>query len=188
MKTEVRKRYTSEEKVSILKEHLLEREEMLLHATEMPSNVELCKGDITDIPNHVKKIKFNLITALAVLEHLINPSEALNQVALLLKEDGLFVATCPLPIWDKLAQILNRSGGNTHFKSFNKNQLIQLLSQSGLEVIDCIPFMWAPFGILPYLKIPVSSNVSIKLDILVRKLHVFNWLFVNHCVMARKRL
>ena len=47
-------------------------------------------------------------------------------------------------------------------------------------------FMWAPISFLPYLGVRVSPGMSLKIDALVGKLKIFNFLFVNQFVIGRK--
>jgi hypothetical protein len=60
-----------------------------------------------------------------------------------------------------------------------------LLGCEGLKVEEFGKFMWAPIPFLPYLGVRVSPGMSLKIDALVRKIKIFNFLFVNQFVIGR---
>ena len=64
--------------------------------------------------------------------------------------------------------------------------MIQIVKDAGLELITYEQFMWAPISFLPYLRIWVEPSFAVRADRFLRGLRIFNWLFVNSCVVARK--
>jgi 2-polyprenyl-3-methyl-5-hydroxy-6-metoxy-1,4-benzoquinol methylase len=69
----------------------------------MPDNTVLWKGDVTSLPPGVEEGSYDLVTALAVLEHLPDPSACVREGFRALRGGGVFVATCPNPFWDEVA-------------------------------------------------------------------------------------
>jgi len=46
--------------------------------------------------------------------------------------------------------------------------------------------MFAPVAFLPYLRIPVAPEAALKIDDLVTRFWLFDWLFVNQLFVARR--
>ena len=150
------------------------------------ANTRLVQGDVTHLPEFQDNT-FDLISALALLEHISDPSKVIAEAARLLKPGGLFVSTSPVPFWDHVAVKTGLLKEDHHecdmhaekFKSF-------ITTNPFLELIEFKPFMFAPVGILPYLGIQPSPKFSLRMDHAIQKLWLFNWLFVNQIAVARK--
>jgi 2-polyprenyl-3-methyl-5-hydroxy-6-metoxy-1,4-benzoquinol methylase len=73
--------------------------------------------------------QFDLIIAKDIIEHVLNPRNAMKEFALMLKENGVIIITVPSPqapfLWDDY----------THIRPFTKKSLSQLLFDSGFEPI-----------------------------------------------------
>ena len=85
---------------------------------------------------------FDIVTMLAVLEHLSNPYEILNEIFRILKPNGIFTGTVPStfskPILEFLSfrlKILNPNEILDHKIYYNKKNLTSLLSYSGFSDI-----------------------------------------------------
>lgn len=161
-------------------------DELLQCTPELPSNIRLVKGDVMNLPESIRDKSYDLVSALALLEHLSSPSKAIQEALRILRPGGLFVATCPHPFWDTVSTHLGLLQGEGHEVKMNKGRMISMVGEAGMEVLAYEPFMWAPIGILPYLMIPLSPSFSLKLDRILRGARVFNFLFVNQCLIARK--
>ena len=160
--------------------------ELIGMADVLPGNIALVHGDATQLPDAVKSRKFDAVSALAVLEHLKKPLDAVMQAREVLNPGGLFVATCPVPAWDHISQHLGLLKDDQHEKEMDKDLLIRVISDAGLDLIEYRKFMWAPISFMPYLHVPISPTSSIKLDRLIARLKILNWLFVNQVVIGRK--
>ncbi|MDZ7722078.1 MAG: class I SAM-dependent methyltransferase [candidate division KSB1 bacterium] len=159
--------------------------ELLQTAPPLPSNIHLCQGDISNLDDKIRSKKYDLVTALAVLEHLETPEKALQTAHSVLKPGGLFVATVPSPLWDQIATRLGLLQDH-HESSLNKKSLRELFIRSGYKGAEYGRFMWAPVSALPYLHISVSPVASLKIDAFIYKLWVLNWLYVNQFIIAKR--
>ena len=150
------------------------------------NHTKLVRGDVTKLDDFTDN-SFDLVSALALLEHIQDPAKVIGEAARVLKPGGLFVATSPVPFWDHVAVKTGLLKEDHHecdmypakFKEF-------ITSQQSLELIEYQPFMFAPVGVLPYLGIQPSPATSLKIDRSFSSLFIFNWLFVNQMVVARK--
>lgn len=161
-------------------------EKLLSFAPRMPYNVKLKNGDITSLPDTIKENYYNVVTALAVFEHLENPLLAMKEAYRVLKNGGLFIATCPDPLWDKISSKLGLLKCKDHVTEMTKTEFIKLFKLTGFNILEYKKFMFAPVGFLPYLKIPVNIRLATSIDKNLSQLKIFNWLFVNQCIVGRK--
>ena len=160
--------------------------ELVAEAPELPLNVTLSQGDITQPVEVQGWGQCDVVSALAVLEHLKSPIEAVKNAAAVLKSGGIFVATSPVPFWDWLSSRLGLLKGDQHESDIDRRAMIICLHAAGFKVEELGKFMWAPIAFLPYFGIRVSPAISLKVDAFVGKLKVFNFLFVNQYVVGRK--
>jgi len=161
-------------------------EELIAYAPPLPPNVRLVQGDIAHLDDSVaEQAPFDFVSALAVLEHLPDAVQAVREAARVLKPGGVFVATCPNPRWDALATRLGLLAGEFHEEQMDKARLSAAVRDGGLEVVEFLPFMWAPVGLLPYAKVPVSASLGLYVDALVHAVRVLDWGLVNQCVVGR---
>lgn len=160
--------------------------ELIADAPALPANISLTRGDITQPLMEQGREQFQVVSALAVLEHLKNPETAVRNAALALKKGGIFVATAPVPVWDRLSSSLGLLKEAQHECGMDRDALVACLHAAELEVEEFGKFMWAPISCLPYLGIRFSPAVSLKIDAMVRKFKIFNFLFVNQYIVGRK--
>jgi len=161
-------------------------EELLSAAINLPRQVRLIKGDICKLPQEIADNSFEVITALACLEHLANPLAAVKEAARVLKPKGIFIATCPVPFWDEIASKAGLLADDQHEHGLGKRELIRYVRSAGLSVVNFRRFMWAPVSFLPYLHLEVSITAALAIDTFIGKLKLFDWLFVNQCIVAIK--
>jgi hypothetical protein len=72
-----------------------------------------------------------------------------------------------------------------HVFPMDRQRMIGLVQDAGLQLLTYEQFMWAPLGILPYLRISVPPDLSLRLDRMVNALRLLDWSFVNQCIVAR---
>ncbi|MBI5090896.1 MAG: class I SAM-dependent methyltransferase [Candidatus Hydrogenedentes bacterium] len=161
-------------------------EELLQAAPVLPPSISLTRGDVMNLPDTVTQRQYDMVSALALLEHLPDPGKAVKEAARALKPGGIFVATCPIPYWDKLAERFGLIRGGFHETDMDRSQLINVVTDAGLELVSYERFVWAPIGVLPNLKIPVAAGLSDWVDRMIRPLRIFDGLFVNQCIVGRK--
>jgi len=161
--------------------------ELIDQAPPLPRNVRLLEGDATALPESLSCGPYDIVTALALLEHLEEPRLALAEAVRVLKPGGLLIATCPSPFWDKVSGSLGLHRDEFHARELGKKEMQELLLSTGFELVRYGRFMWAPVSFLPYLRIPVNPSLSLSVDSLVSGLKLFDWLFVNQYIVGRKK-
>ncbi len=88
-------------------------ESLLKCVPKLPKNIRIIRGDVTKLPKEAEG-EYDLVSALAVLEHLDNPSLAVKEAYRVLKPGGIFVATCPNPFWEGISSRLGLLKGDHH--------------------------------------------------------------------------
>lgn len=157
-------------------------------APPLPENITLLQGDVSSL-SEIESDSVDVVTALAILEHLENPLLALVEAKRILKSGGVFIATSPSPFWDHLSDRVlpkNTFGGGHHMTDMTKKIFRKLGEDAGFEMINFFYFMWAPIGFLPYLKIPVSPRFAWHIDKILNRVFFLKWSFVNQCAVYRK--
>ncbi len=160
--------------------------DLIAAAGDLPDHCRLLRGDVTKPIDELKPGSFELITALAVLEHLDNPAEMAVRVREYLKPGGIFIATCPSPFWDKVSGAVGLHKDEHHTMEFNKQAFTKLALKAGLEPLEYRPFMFAPVGFLPYLKISVPPRLAMRIDALIAPIPILNLMMVNQVFAARR--
>lgn len=153
---------------------------------KLPENITIIKDDVCNLNDEIKKKKYDAVTALALLEHLHDPFSAIKEAYNVLKSGGIFIATSPRPFWDYLSTKLRLLRKEQHEIEMSKKIIINFFKNAGFQYIIFDKFMWAPISFLPYMKIPVSPSFSLKIDSTIKKIYIFNWLFVNQIAIGRK--
>ena len=133
-------------------------EDLINSAGELPPSCSIIQRDVTKSLDQVNNGNFDLVTALAILEHLDEPIELFHRAHDALKSGGLMVATCPSPFWDKISGKFKLHEDEFHAFDFNRNAFFSLASKSGFEALEYRKFMSAPLGFTPYLKIPMNPS------------------------------
>lgn len=105
--------------------------------------IELFKIDLEDeedgnIPLPTESV--DVVTMLAVLEHLVDPTKVLKEIHRVLKTEGLFILTTPAPlakpVLDILAylRIIDPDEIKDHKRYYSKDSLIDLVKENGFIV------------------------------------------------------
>jgi len=160
--------------------------ELLGEAGRLPDNVRLIAGDVTRLPRELEDQSYDLVTALAVLEHLEDPLRCLREAYRVLVPGGVVVATSPSPIWDELAGRLGLVEAEHHAQKLGAEQLLSWARRAGFERVGFEPFMWAPIGALPYLRLPIPPGRARRLDRSLARWRLLRSTFVNQCIVGSR--
>jgi len=127
-------------------------EDLINSAGTLPPSCSIIQGDVTKSLDQVKSGNFDLVTALAILEHLDEPIELFLRAHDALKTESLIVATCPSLFWDKISGKFKLHEDEFHAFDFNRDAFFSLAAKSGFEALEYRKFMSAPVGFAPISK------------------------------------
>lgn len=149
-------------------------------------NTRLIRGDVSHLEAFPDN-SYDLVTALALLEHISDPSTVIKEATRVLKPGGLFVASSPIPFWDHLAVKTGLLKEDHHECDMYPKRFRGFFSmQAELEIIEYRRFMFAPVGVLAYLGIQPSPAGSLAIDSFFSFFRIFDPLFVNQLIVVRK--
>ena len=154
--------------------------------SNLPNSCELVVGDIFEKINEFPPSSVDVITALAFLEHISDPIELFRQSYKILRPNGLFIATCPEPFWDKISGSVGLHKDEHHEQEFTRKLFNTTCESGGLHPLAYKRFMNLFTGFMPYLHIPVSPSFASKIDSFFRLLPSQKLFFVNQLFVARK--
>ena len=160
--------------------------ELIDSAPNFPENCSLIQGDVTENINEIKINYYDLVTSLAILEHLENPIQLFEKAHDALKIGGIIIASCPAPIWDKISGKAKLHHDEFHAHDFEQSVFDELSQKAGFQKLQYRRFMSAPIGFLPYLNLNVSPRFSHYVDKWLHIAKIFNWTFVNQLYVAQK--
>jgi hypothetical protein len=104
----------------------------------------------------------------------------------MLRPGGVLVATCPNPIWDDIAGRLRLVADEHHAQSLRGEDMVRLAEAAGFERTEHRPFMFAPVGLLPYLRVPLSPRAALRIDDALRRIRLMRFGFVNQLLIAQR--
>lgn len=159
---------------------------LIAAAPPLPADTRLLHGDVMALPPAIQPGSYDLCTLLAVLEHLPDPLAALREAWRALRPGGVLVATCPNPVWDHIAGALRMVADEHHAQELDGPAMVRLAREAGFVDVVFRRFMWAPVGVLPYLKLPVDPALSLRIDLAISRLRLLDLGFVNQCVVAQR--
>ena len=160
--------------------------DLLQAAPPLPPNIRIIQGDACRLPPELREESWDVVSALAFLEHLSHPELALKEARRMLKPGGILVATCPDPFWEEVSARLGLLDADSHNIRMDKEKMISLCETSGFSVIRYERFMWAPVAFLPYLHIGLSPVFAFYCDNIFGRVPILNRLCVNQYIVAKK--
>lgn len=160
--------------------------DLLSSLSTLPDDVQLVQGNAQALPECIDAASFDVVSLLALLEHLDDPAAALHEAYRVLKPGGLVVATCPNPFWDGIAGRVGLVDDRHHVQRIDLRRLRSLVRDAGFGVLDAGRFMWAPVASLPYVHVPVRVSLAAAIDRVVNAFPVVRSLCVNAYVVARR--
>lgn len=152
----------------------------------VPGNVSVQQGDVMALSPALRDGSWDLVTALAVLEHLSDPGACVRGAFEALAPGGVFVATCPNPFWDGIAGKLKLVEDDFHEIEVDRNVMLRLAREAGFAHFEYRPFMWVVSGSLPYLGWGMDADLSLDLDEIIGRLPGTGLSFVNQALIAVK--
>jgi 2-polyprenyl-3-methyl-5-hydroxy-6-metoxy-1,4-benzoquinol methylase len=155
-------------------------------AGALPRGCKLHQGDVTQPHEAAAPGTFDLVTALAVLEHLDDLDAFGRQVSAALRPGGVFVASCPSPMWDKISGSAGLHKDEHHTCAFDRDTFYAFARRAGLEPLEYRRFMFAPVGFLPYAGIRVSARFAAAVDRALGPLPGMGLMMVNQLFVAKK--
>jgi ubiquinone/menaquinone biosynthesis C-methylase UbiE len=138
------------------------------------------------LPNELEAGHYDLVTALALLEHLPDTGACMREAFRMLKPGGVFVAPCPNPFWNDLARTFKLVEDDFHELAVNRDLLLNLATEAGFVQATYRPFMWVVVGALPYLGLNVNPGSSLLLDKFIQRIPGTDFSFVNQALIAQK--
>ena len=115
--------------------------DQLIQNPVIENNIELRPANLNQIPLPLKNDEFDIITLLAVIEHLHNPELIVNECFRALTNGGKIIITTPCtlskPILEILAKlhIISYEEIFDHKHYFKKSELISVLKKAGFKNI-----------------------------------------------------
>lgn len=157
-----------------------------LAALAQSRGIKIFVADMCDLSNHIQDSTYDVVTAMAVLEHLPFPETAVKEAFRVLKPGGILIATCPDPKWESISKRWGLFRDETHYSHFDKVRFQDVATQCGFKLAVYARFMSAVLGITPYLKLPLPVEFALIVDRAVHSLRLFDWCFVNQVAVLRK--
>lgn len=158
---------------------------LIAHA-DLPGGCRLVQGDVTKPHDAAPDGSFDLVTALAVLEHVDDAVALARRVFAALRPGGLFVATCPYPLWDVISGTLRLHKDEHHARNYTRARFEEFARLGGLEPLRYQRFMLAPVGFLPYLRLTPPVGAALAIDGVIAPVPVLNLACVNQAFAARR--
>ena len=145
-------------------------------AKKICPNSRIYNSDIKNL-DFLKEEKFDVIICTAVLEHLENPSGAVENIEKLLSQNGITIWTVPDPFWEHIATSVGHLEEEQHHNIPNLEDLKNLAIKNNLEVIEAKKFMFSPIGF----------PLEIIIEKFLRKLRL-SFLMANQLIIAKKTI
>lgn len=161
-------------------------EELRCTQTNLSDNIRLIGGDAMSLPAEIEDESFDVVSMLAILEHLPDPNRALTEALRVLRPGGIVVASCPNPTWDRVAGKLGMVDDDYHVTQIDLLRLQRMMMSAGFHVRNARRFMWAPIAVLPYAKISVPIHFASWIDRMVDIVPFVRNLCVNAFVVGAK--
>lgn len=159
-------------------------EELVKRARELGHPV--VSGNVESLPAFLHEKPFDVVCALAVLEHLDHPEACLREAFSVLRSQGRFVASAPNPFWDRLAA---RTGLHKeqehHVQELDGRAFTRMAREAGFVNIRVRPFMFVGSAFMPYLGIQPPVALAHKLEQPFSK-SFLGFAFVNQLFTADK--
>jgi len=129
--------------------------------------LKIIQADVLNLPDQIKKQKFDVIIAAALIEHLKEPKKMPAVVDEILAEKGVLIITTPVPFFEKLAsKVGHLSSADQHWQTFTLRKIETLFWGYKFHLLKKEKFMFSPIG-FPFEKRIESMMRKIKLEFLM---------------------
>ncbi len=111
-----------------------------------------------ELPKELKKVKFSVVTALALIEHLSRPSELFSDVDKVLPSGGRFILTTPHPRGETVHALGAKLGifsghaNEEHEELLGKERLQALAEQQGFKMTEYHQFLGGMNQVVVFVK------------------------------------
>ncbi len=161
-------------------------DDLIAAAPPLPSDTRLIEGDVMNLPGGLEDASFDLVTCLAVLEHLPDAAACVAEAWRVLRVGVVFVAPCPNPFWDQVAGTFGMVADEHHELEVTGAYMVELARGAGFARARFRPFMWVFTGVLPYFGVDFDPARSLRIDEAIGRLGVLDFSFVNQALVAIK--
>jgi ubiquinone/menaquinone biosynthesis C-methylase UbiE len=144
-----------------------------LPETNTDSTITLLQGDVNHIP--LSENTVDIVVATAVIEHVRNAREFLQESKRVLRLHGLIILTSPDPFWERVATRVGHLNENQHFKVMHIKELSGYMRETGYTILEQKKFMVSPVGI-PF---------EFRVEKIIRYIGL-NFLFANQLIIGQK--
>jgi ubiquinone/menaquinone biosynthesis C-methylase UbiE len=141
--------------------------------TNTNPKLNLLGGDAAKLP--FKGGSFDVVVATAVIEHVPEPGEMIDECNRVLKRGGICVLTTPDPLFERIATKIGHLEKGQHVKTFKLSELSSLLESRGFKVLRAEKFMMSPVGFPHEIKIEK-----------IMKAGKLNFLLLNQLIVGQK--
>ncbi len=142
-------------------------------ANRLFPNLKIYQGDVQKLNQYIKE-KFDVAIATAVIEHVLEPQNFINEIKTILKPNGILLITAPDPFWEFVASKAGHLDDDMHHEVPNIKRIKELIHKSGMIVLHSKKFMLSPIGM----------PGEFIIENFLRKLKL-NFLMANQLVVAK---
>lgn len=150
----------------------LEYSEELMKACK-DKNIKIIQGDAQNLP--FENNSFDIAIATALIEHVDDPIKMLAETHRVLKPGGIFIATTPVPFFDKIAELIGHIEKELHQEKFTIKKLKKYFETANFQVLQTKKFMISPIGF----------PGEIKLEKIIRCLGL-GFILLNQLIVGKK--
>jgi 2-polyprenyl-3-methyl-5-hydroxy-6-metoxy-1,4-benzoquinol methylase len=131
------------------------------------------QGDALNLPYAAGT--FDVVVATAVIEHVPQPKQMLQEIHRVLRSAGLVIISTPHPFFEKIATLMGHLDKDEHQVTINLSTLKMLILESELSVLEAKRFMVSPVGV-PF---------EIQLERVLETIGL-DWFFMNQLIVGSK--
>jgi ubiquinone/menaquinone biosynthesis C-methylase UbiE len=120
----------------------IDRSWELLHTHT--NSYPIAMADAEKLP--FRESTFDAVIAAAIIEHVPDPRQFLNEIRRVLKPSGVSIITTPVPLFEEIASKMGFLKEEDHQETFNLNKLSSLVTSCKFRLLEAQKFMMSPVG------------------------------------------